>query len=112
MRTDEEIIKQIQKEIRERYDGIVSSEIVDGTIDWWTKKLKVILGERPIKHDNMEKCPMCYTGNLEYRKKKKKKKDYADTNDSVHAWICDACPCVIFEYWNDSDYKELARLIK
>jgi len=56
------------------------------------------------------KCPIC-GADVEYRKHDKKN-GRKDDNRYTHAWICTECPCIIFEYWDDSDLLGLKELIK
>lgn len=36
MKNNQEIIEKIKEDVRQRYSGIVSEEVVQGAIDWWT----------------------------------------------------------------------------
>lgn len=43
MKTNQEIIEELSKEIRLHYSGIVSEEVVEGAVDWWVKLTKEAL---------------------------------------------------------------------
>lgn len=45
------------------------------------------------------KCPCC-ENTLYYR-------NYRET----HAWICDTCPIVMFEYYDDNNLRDLKEII-
>lgn len=57
---------------------------------------------------NVTYCPLC-NSELEYRRKKARG-SYIQTD--THAWFCNECPFIGFEYCNDNNYKDLKKLIK
>lgn len=53
------------------------------------------------------KCPICIEGFMEYREYKQNK-----YNTGGHAWVCEECPMVMFQYWFDEDIDNLKTIIK
>lgn len=46
------------------------------------------------------KCSLC-DGKMDYDEKK-----------GTHIWVCEDCPCVMFEYYEDKDLNNLTNRLK
>jgi len=51
------------------------------------------------------KCPAC-KGKLVYKEIGKQK------NKKTHMWVCENCPIVIIEFWEDKDVNNLSQYLK
>lgn len=60
------------------------------------------------KSDNML-CPLCGADSLYYAKVAKGR-DGAGEMDYTHAWSCEDCPVIIFEYYDKKDIKNLKKM--
>ncbi len=49
-KTNQEIIAEIQKEIRQSYSGIISEEFIERAIEWWTKLTLKALEAKDAEH--------------------------------------------------------------
>lgn len=59
-------------------------------------------------------CPICDVHSLEYRDMEKGEAPVGEMycQKVVRAYFCSECPCIVYEYWDDSDTEYLKKLIE
>jgi hypothetical protein len=61
-------------------------------------------------------CPLCTRGELEHKEARTSLIEgfnfFQDGDRPTHAYICDECPFIGFEYHNPNDIEALKRIIK
>lgn len=81
--------------------------------EWGTSELV----QRIKEYEALKRCPMCTDGTLEKRSQEPLKdfdinKPERPHHEGHHAYVCDLCPFIGFEYQNPLDIEALKKVIK